>query len=99
MEVQITRNEPDFNNRSARGDPTILKRQAQTTLLVQDGHTAVIGGIYTRNSGTGLDQIPLLGDIPILGVLFQHRSKSDKRNELLIFLTPRIVNRGEALSH
>jgi type IV pilus assembly protein PilQ len=99
MEVQISRNEPDFNQRSARGDPTILKRQAQTTLLVQDGHTAVIGGIYTRNSGSGLDQIPLLGDIPILGVLFQHRTKRDARSELLIFLTPRIVNRGEALSH
>ena len=99
MEVQITRNEPDFNNRSARGDPTILKRQAQTTLLVQDGHTAVIGGIYTRNTGHGLDQIPLLGDIPLLGVLFQHHTKRDARDELLIFLTPRIVNRGEALSH
>jgi type IV pilus assembly protein PilQ len=99
MEVQISRNEPDFNQRSARGDPTILKRQAQTTLLVQDGHTAVIGGIYTRNSGTGFDQVPLLGDIPILGFLFQHHTKRDSRNELLIFLTPRIVNRGEALSH
>jgi type IV pilus assembly protein PilQ len=99
MEVQINRNEPDFNQRSARGDPTILKRTAQTTLLIQDGHTAVIGGIYTRNSGHGLDQIPLLGDIPLLGVLFQHHTKRDSRNELLIFLTPRIVNRGEALSH
>jgi type IV pilus assembly protein PilQ len=99
MDVSITRNEADFNQRSARGDPTILKRQAQTTLLVQDGHTAVIGGIFTRNSGHGLDQIPFFGDIPILGVLFQHRTQRDARSELLIFLTPRIVNRGEALSH
>jgi type IV pilus assembly protein PilQ len=99
MDVAISRNEPDFNQRSARGDPTILKRQAQTTLLVQDGHTAVIGGIYTRNSGHGFDQIPVFGDIPILGVLFQHHTQRDGRSELLIFLTPRIVNRGEALSH
>jgi type IV pilus assembly protein PilQ len=99
MDVAISRNEPDFNQRSARGDPTILKRQAQTTLLVQDGHTAVIGGIFTRNSGHGFDQIPFFGDIPILGVLFQHRTQRDARSELLIFLTPRIVNRGEALSH
>jgi type IV pilus assembly protein PilQ len=99
MDVSISRNEPDFNQRSARGDPTILKRQAQTTLLVQDGHTAVIGGIYTRNSGHGFDQIPVFGDIPILGVLFQHHTQRDGRSELLIFLTPRIVNRGEALSH
>ncbi|HKU36676.1 MAG TPA: type IV pilus secretin PilQ, partial [Polyangiales bacterium] len=99
MDVSVSRNEPDFNQRSARGDPTIFKRQAQTTLLVQDGHTAVIGGIYTRNSGHGFDQIPVFGDIPILGVLFQHHTQRDARNELLIFLTPRIVNRGEALSH
>ncbi|MEY4582360.1 MAG: hypothetical protein RL701_7063 [Pseudomonadota bacterium] len=99
MDVKVSRNEPDFNQRSARGDPTILKRQAQTVLLVQDGHTAVIGGIYTRNSGHSKDEIPLLGDIPILGWLFQHHTKTDARNELLIFLTPRIVNRGEALSH
>lgn len=99
MDVKINRNEPDFNQRSARGDPTILKRQAQTTLLVQDGHTAVIGGIYTRNSGSGFDQVPFLGDIPILGALFHFTSKRDARGELLIFLTPRIVNRGEALSH
>ena len=99
MDVKINRNEPDFNQRSARGDPTILKRQAQTTLLVQDGHTAVIGGIYTRNSGSGFDQVPFLGDIPILGALFHFNSKRDARSELLIFLTPRIVNRGEALNH
>lgn len=99
MQVAITRNEPNFNQTSARGDPTILRRMANTNLLVQDGHTAVIGGIYTRNTGHGLDQIPVFGDIPILGVLFQHHTQRDARNELLIFLTPRIVNRTEALSH
>ncbi len=97
MHVKINRDEPDFNQTSARGDPTILKREAETDLLVMDGHTAVIGGIYTRNTGRNLDQIPFFGDIPILGVLFQRRRASDTRNELVIFLTPRIVNRAEAL--
>jgi len=97
MHVKINRDEPDFNQTSARGDPTILKREAETDLLVMDGHTAVIGGIYTRNTGRNLDQVPLFGDIPILGVLFQRRRASDTRNELVIFLTPRIVNRAEAL--
>jgi type IV pilus assembly protein PilQ len=97
MHVKINRDEPDFNQTSARGDPTILKREAETDLLVQDGHTAVIGGIYTRNTGRNLDQVPLLGDIPILGVLFQRRRSSDTRSELVIFLTPRIVNRAESL--
>ncbi|MFO0592377.1 MAG: type IV pilus secretin PilQ [Polyangiaceae bacterium] len=97
MHVRINRDEPDFNQTSARGDPTILKREAETDLLVMDGHTAVIGGIFTRNQGRNLDQIPLLGDIPILGVLFQRRRSNDSRSELVIFLTPRIVNRSEAL--
>ncbi len=97
MHVKINRDEPDFNQTSPRGDPTILKREAETDLLVMDGHTAVIGGIFTRNTGRNLDQIPFFGDIPILGVLFQRRRASDTRNELVIFLTPRIVNRAEAL--
>lgn len=97
MHVRVTRDEPDFSRTSTRGDPTILKREAETHLLVDDGHTAVIGGIYTRNTGRNLEQVPFFGDIPILGVLFQRRRVRDERNELLIFLTPRIVNRAEAL--
>ncbi len=97
MSVSITRNEPDFNQTSARGDPTILKRQASTNLLVQDGHTAVIGGIYTRNSGQGIDKIPFFGDLPILGFLFSHSQQRDGRTEMLMFLTPRIVNRSDSL--
>ncbi|MCA9606514.1 MAG: type IV pilus secretin PilQ, partial [Myxococcales bacterium] len=97
MHVKVTRDEPDFTRTSARGDPTILKREAETHLLIEDGHTAVIGGIYTRNTGRNVDQVPFFGDIPILGVLFQRRRVRDERNELLIFLTPRIVNRAESL--
>lgn len=97
MRVKINRDEPDFNQTSARGDPTILKREAETELLVMDGHTAVIGGIFTRNTGRSVNQVPFLGDIPLLGLLFQHRSSSDTRGELVIFLTPRIVNRAESL--
>ena len=97
MHVKLNRDEPDFTQTSPRGDPTILKREAETDLLVMDGHTAVIGGIYTRNTGRNLDQIPFFGDIPILGVLFQRRRAADARGELLIFITPHIVNRSESL--
>jgi type IV pilus assembly protein PilQ len=97
MHVKVTRDEPDFTRTSSRGDPTILKREAETDLLIADGNTAVIGGIYTRNTGRNVDQVPFFGDIPILGLLFQRRRVRDERNELLIFLTPRIVNRSEAL--
>ena len=97
MQVKVNRDEPDFNQTSAGGDPTILKREAETELLVMDGHTAVIGGIFSRNTGRNLDQVPFFGDIPLLGLLFQRRRSSDSRSELVIFLTPRIVNRAEAL--
>jgi type IV pilus assembly protein PilQ len=97
LKVKVNRDEPDFSRLSARGDPTILKREVETELLLQDGHTAVIGGIYTRNSTRNVSQVPLLGDIPILGVLFQKRSSQDNRTELVVFVTPRIVNRAESL--
>jgi len=99
MQVQITRDEPDFNNTGARGDPTIHKRSAKTELLVNDGSTAVIGGIYTRNTGVAFTKVPGLADIPILGWLFKVRNNSDRRTEMLIFITPRIVNRAESIGN
>jgi type IV pilus assembly protein PilQ len=97
MHVKLNRDEPDFNQTAPNGAPTILKREAETDLLVMDGHTAVIGGIYTRNTGRNLTQVPFFGDIPILGILFQRRQANDARGELIIFITPHIVNRAEAL--
>jgi type IV pilus assembly protein PilQ len=94
MNVAITRNEPDFVNVGARGDPTILKKQAKTEMLVRDGDTAVIGGIYTRNTGLSYTKVPWFAEIPILGWLFKNRRENDDRTELLIFITPRIVNRS-----
>jgi type IV pilus assembly protein PilQ len=99
LTVKVNRDEPDFNQTSPRGDPTILRREAETQLLVMDGHTAVIGGIYTRNSGRNVDTVPFFGDIPLLGLLFQRRKSTDTRSELVVFITPRIVNRAEALGH
>jgi type IV pilus assembly protein PilQ len=99
LELQVMRDEPDFNNTGARGDPTILKRQAETELLVSDGHTAVIGGIFTRSSGSSLKKVPFFADIPIIGWLFKKKSDSDRRTEMLIFITPRIVNRAESIGH
>jgi type IV pilus assembly protein PilQ len=98
MLLSITRNEPDFTRLGARGDPTIAKRQAKTEMLVRDGDTAVIGGIYTRNTGQQYNKVPLFGDIPILGWLFKSKRENDDRTEMLIFITPRIVNRAASIS-
>ncbi len=99
MKLRITRDEPDFNNTGARGDPTILKREAETELLIEDQHTAVIGGIYTRNTGQQYSQVPFFGDIPVLGWFFKNRTDTDRRTELLIFITPRIVNRAQSIGN
>jgi type IV pilus assembly protein PilQ len=96
LNMAAENNTPDFQNTGARGDPTILKKEARTELLLRDGDTTVIGGIYTSNSGYSRRQIPLLGDIPILGALFRNHTESDRRTELLIFITPRIVNKSAA---
>ena len=98
MSLDITRNDPDFSRTGARGDPTILKKQTKTEMLVRDGDTAVIGGIYSRNTSVNYNKIPWLGDIPILGWLFKQRKETDDRSELLIFITPRIVNRQASIA-
>ncbi|MES2561937.1 MAG: type IV pilus secretin PilQ [Pseudomonadota bacterium] len=75
----------------ASGPPSIDTKQVTTEVLVENGGTVVIGGIYTQEERTTINKIPLLGDIPYLGFLFKNTLKVDNRNELLIFVTPRIL--------
>ncbi|MCX7958639.1 MAG: type IV pilus secretin PilQ, partial [Deltaproteobacteria bacterium] len=97
LKIVTTKNEPDFSRTGAQGDPTILKKEAFTQVLVKDGDTTVIGGIYTRRQAEEYAKVPLLSNIPVLGWLFKKKKSSDERTELLIFITPRIVNRAEAI--
>ncbi len=97
LTIDATKNEPDFQNTGARGDPTIIRNQAETELLIKDGDTTVIGGIYSQNTGYSVSAVPFLHKIPILGFFFRSQSETENRSELLIFITPRIVNRAEAL--
>ncbi|MBS1123823.1 MAG: type pilus secretin PilQ, partial [Deltaproteobacteria bacterium] len=94
MKLNVTKNEPDFVNVGARGDPSFLRKEASTTMLVNDGDTSVLGGIYTRNSGLAYKKIPFFGDIPVLGWLFKNRRENDDRTEILVFITPKITNKG-----
>lgn len=71
--------------------PTVNSRQAKTKVLVKNGQTAVIGGIYQNDSTQSSSGVPLLKDLPILGWLFKSTTDKSARNELLIFLTPRIL--------
>jgi type IV pilus assembly protein PilQ len=94
MDVEVTKNEPDFVNTGARGDPTILRKEVRTRILVADGETTVMGGITTRNTGLSYNKIPVLGDLPVIGWFFKHRRENDDRTELLIFVTPKITNKA-----
>ncbi|HEX8107512.1 MAG TPA: type IV pilus secretin PilQ, partial [Kofleriaceae bacterium] len=94
MNLVVTKNAPDFSNTGARGDPTIQRREARTSMLVADGETSVLGGIYTRNTSLNYKKVPLLGDLPVLGWLFKNRREQDDRTELLVFITPKITNRA-----
>ena len=97
MAINVSKNEPDFANTGPRGDPTILTKTATTEMLVQDGDTAVIGGVYTTRDGTSWQKVPWFADIPILGWLFKNRSQTSDREEVLVFITPRIINRARSI--
>ena len=73
------------------GAPAIDSRNAQTTVLVKDGETIVIGGLISDSMSDTISKIPLLGDIPVLGWLFKKKSTARNRSELLVFVTPKIT--------
>ena len=91
MNIKATNNQPDPSNTGANGQPAIQKKEAETQVLVRDGDTTVIGGIYVRRGSTNEAGVPWLMKIPILGFFFKTNTVSESRQELLIFITPRIV--------
>lgn len=100
VKPQIT---PDDNiimdlkvNKDSRGQdtiagPAINTKQITTQVLVENGGTVVIGGIFTQEEASTVTKVPLLGDIPVLGYMFRNTDKRDDKRELLIFVTPRIL--------
>ena len=72
--------------------PQLEKREISTEVLVDNGQTVVLGGVYEVNKSDKTTKVPMLGDVPIIGNLFKNTSRSDSRAELLIFVTPRILS-------
>jgi type IV pilus assembly protein PilQ len=101
VKPQIT---PDGNiimtldvNKDAPGATTpagvqINTKHVKTEVLVENGGTVVIGGIYEQTDRTDITQVPFLGDLPYVGFLFRNKSTNTSKTELLVFITPRIVN-------
>jgi len=90
MTVEITNNAADFAN-LVNGIPPITTQSAKTTIMVPDGGTAVIGGIYRTEDSVTREKVPFLNQIPILGGLFRNFARTKQSRELLIFITPRII--------
>jgi type IV pilus assembly protein PilQ len=94
LKIKVTNNAANPQLTGANGQPSISKREAETEALVKDGETTVIGGIYTRQTANRVASVPFLSKIPVLGFFFRSKSTSDDHTELLIFITPRVLNRS-----
>jgi type IV pilus assembly protein PilQ len=90
LKVKVTKDSADFNNLTVAG-PTIDKREAVTELIVKDGETAVIGGIYESEDNVTDSSVPYLSKIPLISWLFKRDFKKTQKTELLLFITPRIL--------
>ncbi|MFO0751766.1 MAG: type IV pilus secretin PilQ [Thermodesulfovibrionales bacterium] len=91
LKLEVNKDEPDFNRKDTLGNPAIDTRAASTQVLVKDSETVVIGGILKGSETADDSKVPGISDVPILGMLFKKQTKETTSEELLIFITPRIV--------
>jgi type IV pilus assembly protein PilQ len=90
LNVDVENTLPNFGE-EVQGNPELVTQQATTQVLVTDGGTVVIGGVIQTQNSLAVSQVPLLGDIPYLGNLFKHRTVTTTNQELIFFITPRII--------
>ena len=91
MTISVKKDEVDLSRKSQLGDPYIIKKKTETVLIVRDGETIVISGLTKNTRSDGDTGWPGLKDVPVLGWIFKADSKSDKMEEVLIFITPHIL--------
>jgi type IV pilus assembly protein PilQ len=95
MNLIVKKEEPDWTKAvSVNGflNPPIKSSIVETDVVVENGGTVVIGGVFITDSQNTIDKVPLLGDIPFLGWLFKYKNDTGKRRELLVFITPRVIS-------
>ena len=90
LNVDVENTTPNFGQQ-VQGNPELITQQATTQVLVTDGGTVVIGGVIQTQNSVSIDQVPVLGNIPYLGNLFKHTQVSTTNQELIFFITPRII--------
>ena len=91
MKIEVQRNAPDDSVPTPTGSPAIAKNEAETETLVRDGQTLVIGGIYVVRQADRESRVPYFHKIPVIGNAFKNKEVRDIRQELLVFVTPRVV--------
>ena len=91
LSIEVNKDRPLYEQ-TLLGVPPIETKNVKSEVLIENGGTVVIGGIYEEEESTGEDKVPLLGDVPVLGHLFKSQSRVSNRKELLVFITPRIVS-------
>jgi len=91
LDVLIEKGQPDFDNQ-VNGVPTILRKQIQTKVLVQDGGTAILGGVFTNTVGGGTTGVPFLSKLPGIGWLFRKKTNNDTTTEMLVMISPKIMS-------
>ena len=91
MVIMVKKDEVDDVRKDVLGNPYIIRKQTETSLIVQDGETIVISGLTKQRNLQGISGIPGLKDIPVLGWLFKSEDKREKMEEVLIFITPKIL--------
>jgi len=99
MNIRAENNQPDPSNTGANGQPAIQRKEATTQVMVRDSETTVIGGIYVRRGSSNSAAVPGLSRIPVLGHLFKNHRETETRQELLIFITPRILNKKPVIQN
>ena len=90
LNVDVENTTPNFGQ-EIQGNPELITQQATTQVLVTDGGTVVIGGVIQTQNSINITQVPLLGNIPMLGNLFKHTQVNTQNQELIFFITPRII--------
>ena len=93
MDLEVNKDQPNFAN-TVLGVPPVDTRSVSTSVLVDNGETVVLGGVYERDKTFAKEQVPWLGDVPVFGRLFKNEQRQDNNSELLIFVTPKIL-KGE----
>ncbi len=97
MDLKVNKDNPDFA-RAVNGVPPVDTRSLETSVLVDNGETVVLGGVFERNKTKSVERVPFFGELPTVGVLFRQTQVQDKNNELLIFVTPKILKDTLSLS-